>query len=40
MTMAAFEAMGAKPTPMAFSEIFTSLQQGVIHGQELSLIHI
>ena len=38
--MAAFEAMGAKPTPMAFSEIFTSLQQGVIHGQENPLANI
>ena len=33
MTMAAFEAMGAIPTPMASSESFTSLRQGVIHGQ-------
>lgn len=40
MIMAAFEAMGAKPTPMAFSEIFTSLQQGVIHGQENPLANI
>jgi tripartite ATP-independent transporter DctP family solute receptor len=40
MTMAAFEAMGAKPTPMAFSEIFTSLQQGVINGQENPLANI
>ena len=40
MTMAAFEAMGAKPTPMAFSEIFTSLQQGVLHGQENPLANI
>ena len=40
MMMAAFEAMGAKPTPMAFSEIFTSLQQGVIHGQENPLANI
>ena len=40
MTMAAFNAMGAKPTPMAFSEIFTSLQQGVIHGQENPLANI
>lgn len=30
----AWEAMGAKPTPMAFSEVFTSLQQGTIEGQE------
>ncbi|MFA9466740.1 MAG: DctP family TRAP transporter solute-binding subunit [Velocimicrobium sp.] len=40
MTVAAFEAMGAKPTPMAFSEIFTSLQQGVIDGQENPLAMI
>lgn len=30
----AWNAMGAKPTPMAFSEVFTSLQQGTIEGQE------
>ncbi|MEM9930584.1 MAG: TRAP transporter substrate-binding protein [Bacteroidota bacterium] len=30
----AWEAMGAKPTPMAFSEVFTALQQGTIGGQE------
>ncbi|MGL1885129.1 MAG: TRAP transporter substrate-binding protein [Reichenbachiella sp.] len=30
----AWEAIGAKPTPMAFSEVFTSLQQGTIEGQE------
>ncbi len=30
----AWEAVGAKPIPMAFSEVFTSLQQGVIDGQE------
>ena len=29
-----WEALGAKPTPMAFSEVFTSLQQHVIEGQE------
>lgn len=40
MTVAAFEAMGAKPTPMAFSEVFTSLQQGVINGQENPLAMI
>ncbi|GAB3352056.1 TRAP transporter substrate-binding protein [Chromohalobacter beijerinckii] len=35
-----WQALGAKPTPMAFSEVFTSLQQGTIDGQEnpLSLI--
>ncbi|MDR3259059.1 MAG: TRAP transporter substrate-binding protein [Fusobacteriaceae bacterium] len=40
MTVSAFEAMGAKPTPMAFSEVFTSLQQGVINGQENPLAMI
>jgi len=32
--VAVWEAFGAKPTPMAFSEVFTSLQQSVIDGQE------
>ena len=34
MTVAAFEAIGAKPTPMALNEVFTSLQQGTIEAQE------
>lgn len=36
-----FERLGAAPTPMAFGEVFTALQQGVIDGQEnpLSLIY-
>jgi tripartite ATP-independent transporter DctP family solute receptor len=29
-----WEALGAKPTPMAFSEVFTSLQQKTIEAQE------
>ncbi|NHQ75313.1 TRAP transporter substrate-binding protein [Roseovarius gahaiensis] len=29
-----WELLGASPTPMPFSEVFTSLQQGVIDGQE------
>lgn len=29
-----FEAWGGKPTPMAFSEVYNALQQGVINGQE------
>lgn len=35
-----WQALGAKPTPMAFSEVFTALQQGTIQAQEnpLSLI--
>lgn len=32
--MASFEVMGADPTPMAFGELFTALQQGTIDGQE------
>ncbi|MHA6631785.1 TRAP transporter substrate-binding protein [Pseudonocardia sichuanensis] len=34
MFISAFEAMGANPTPMAFPEVFTALQQGTIDGQE------
>lgn len=29
-----FKAYGANPTPMAFSDVFTALQTGVIDGQE------
>ena len=29
-----WSALGAKPTPMAFSEVFTALQQSTIQGQE------
>jgi len=29
-----FQTYGANPTPMAFSEVFTALQTGVIDGQE------
>ncbi|MCX7567887.1 TRAP transporter substrate-binding protein [Sulfitobacter sp. F26169L] len=32
--MEAFSQMGAAPTPMAFPELFTALQQGVVDGQE------
>ena len=34
MHMAAFQAMGSDPTPMAMGEVFTALQQGTIDGQE------
>lgn len=34
MFIADWEAAGAAPTPMAFAEVFSSLQQGVIDGQE------
>jgi TRAP-type transport system periplasmic protein len=38
--VAVWSALGARPTPMAFGEVFTSLQNGTIDGQEnpLSLI--
>lgn len=36
-----FRELGARPTPLAFSEVFTALQQGVVDGQEnpLATIH-
>jgi tripartite ATP-independent transporter DctP family solute receptor len=39
--IAAWRALGASPTPMAFPEVFTALQQGTIDGQEnpLATIH-
>ena len=40
ITVAAMEALGAKPTPMAFAEVFTSLQQKTIDGQENPLAMI
>lgn len=35
-----WKALGAKPTPMAFSEVFTSLQQGTVQAQENPLAMI
>ncbi|MDR1468160.1 MAG: DctP family TRAP transporter solute-binding subunit [Spirochaetaceae bacterium] len=32
--LAAWRAFGANPTPMAFSELFTALQQGTVDAQE------
>jgi len=32
--LAAWKAAGYNPTPMAWGEVFTALQQGVIDGQE------
>ncbi|TFB24439.1 TRAP transporter substrate-binding protein [Filobacillus milosensis] len=32
--LAAFKELGANPTPMAFTELFTALQQGTVDGQE------
>ncbi|QTP58915.1 TRAP transporter substrate-binding protein DctP [Billgrantia antri] len=34
MHMAAFREMDVHPTPMAFPELFTALQQGTVDGQE------
>jgi tripartite ATP-independent transporter DctP family solute receptor len=34
MHMLNFRALGASPTPMAFGELYTALQQGVVDGQE------
>jgi len=38
--MDGFDQVGANPTPMAFDELFTALQQGVIDGQENPLANI
>jgi len=35
--IAAWSALGANPTPMAWGELFTSLQQKVVDGQETSI---
>ena len=32
--METFAALGASPTPLAFSELFTAMQQGLVDGQE------
>jgi tripartite ATP-independent transporter DctP family solute receptor len=39
--LAAWKALGANPTPMAFGELFTALQQKTVDGQEnpFELIH-
>ena len=41
MTIAIFEALGASPSPLAFSELYLALQQGTFDGQEnpVSNIH-
>ncbi|GHV33101.1 ABC transporter substrate-binding protein [Synergistales bacterium] len=38
--IAHFKALGASPIPMAYSEVLTSLQQGVIDGQENPYVNI
>jgi tripartite ATP-independent transporter DctP family solute receptor len=35
-----FRAFGASPTPMAFGELFTAIQQGVVDGQENPIYNI
>ncbi|WP_319529908.1 TRAP transporter substrate-binding protein [uncultured Cohaesibacter sp.] len=34
LNVATFKALGANPTPMALSEVFTGLQQGTVDGQD------
>src|SRR6056297_50873 len=38
--IAAWEAVGAGPTPMAWGELFTALQQGTLDGQERTMENI
>lgn len=38
--MAGMEALGASPTPMAYSELYTALQQKVVDGQENPITNI
>lgn len=40
VTIDIFQALGANPTPMAFSELYIALQQGVVDGQENPLMNI
>lgn len=40
MHIAGMKALGSSPTPIAFGELFTSLQQGVVDGQENPLATI
>lgn len=40
MTVATFEALGAKTIPLSFSEIYDSLENGLIDGQENTLANI
>jgi tripartite ATP-independent transporter DctP family solute receptor len=38
MHIAVFKALGANPTPLSYSELYTALQQGVVEGQENSAL--
>jgi tripartite ATP-independent transporter DctP family solute receptor len=40
ITIDIFKALGANPTPLAFSELYIALQQGVVDGQENPLVNI
>lgn len=40
MTIAIFEALGASPSPLAFSELYLALQQGTFDGQENPVANI
>lgn len=40
MTLDIFRALGANPGPLAFSELYIALQQGVFDGQENPLMNI
>jgi tripartite ATP-independent transporter DctP family solute receptor len=40
MTLSIFKALGASPSPMAFSELYLALSQGVFDGQENPLTNI
>src|SRR5690606_36447409 len=40
LRIAAFQALGAAPTPIPYSELYSALQVGVVDGQENPLITI
>ncbi len=40
LQMAGIRQLGASPAPLAYSEVFTGLQQGVIDGQENPVLNI
>ncbi|SMF89614.1 tripartite ATP-independent transporter solute receptor, DctP family [Azospirillum oryzae] len=40
ITVDIFKALGANPMPLAFSELYIALQQGVVDGQENPLMNI
>lgn len=38
VNLATYSALGANPTPMAFSELYTGLQQGTVDGQDNGIV--